>query len=249
MIDLSIYFPAPMSMLVMCAIVFVAAVVQACLGMGYGLAAAPLLALVDPVFVPVATIVIGMISSTIGAVGERNQILWKDVWLAVSGRLVGAILAVLPIVAVVEKSGFLVLFGCVVGTAVILSAFGHSLRKTTPSLLVMGSVSGLMGTITGVGAPPLALVYQGSYAGQARPTLAAIFAFGCGCSLLSLMCIGWVGAQEIAIAVSMLPPMLLGTATGQILRSNFEQRYRFALLFVSGVAAVFLIIKGFSGVS
>ncbi len=228
----------------MCVIVFCAAIVQACLGMGYGLTAAPLLALVDPVFVPVATIIIGMISSSIGAVGERNQILWKDVFYAVTGRLAGAAMAVILIALVIDKNGFLILFGSAVGIAVLLSAFGHSLQKSVHSLLAMGSISGLMGTITGVGAPPLALVYQGSYAGHARPTLAAIFAIGCGFSLLMLMVIGWVGVPEIVIAASMLPPMFVGTAVGQKLRSRFEHRYRFAVLILSGAAAVLLIIKG-----
>lgn len=231
----------------MCAIVFLAAIVQASLGMGYGLTAAPLLALVDPIFVPVATIVIGMVSSTIGAVGERSQIIWRDVLLAVTGRLAGAAIAVVIIAQVADKNGFSILFGGAVGVAVLLSAFGHSLKKTSHSLIAMGSVSGVMGTITGVGAPPLALVYQGSYAGQARSTLAAIFAIGCGCSLIMLMTIDWVGVRDLAIAASMLPPMLLGTAVGQKIRAGFEQRYRIALLTLSGAAAVMLVVKGLTG--
>ena len=247
MLDLTIYFPTQMAMASMCMIVLCAAIVQASLGMGYGLTAAPLLALVDPVFVPVATIVIGMISSTIGAVSEHTQILWEDVLIAVTGRLAGAVAAVFVISLVVEVNGFLILFGGAVGAAVLLSAFGHSLRKTGHSLFAMGSVSGLMGTITGVGAPPLALVYQGSYAGQARPTLAAIFAFGCACSLIMLTLIDWVGIQEIVTASLLLPPMFLGTAVGRKLRSRLQRRYRFALLLVSGAAAVLLIVKGAAG--
>jgi uncharacterized membrane protein YfcA len=247
MVDWFSFLPSPGAMICMFVIVSLAAIVQASLGMGYGLTAAPLLALVDPVFVPVATLIIGMVSSTIGAVGERSRILWRDVLLAVAGRLAGAAIAVLIISLVADKNGFSILFGAAVGVAVLLSAYGHSLKKTTHSLIAMGSVSGVMGTITGVGAPPLALVYQGSDAVQARATLAAIFAFGCASSLLMLMTIGWVGIADLAIAASMLPPMLLGTAVGQKIRAEFEQRYRKALLTLSGVAAVILLVKGFTG--
>jgi len=111
----------------------------------------------------------------------------------------------------------------------------------------MGSISGLMGTITGVGAPPLALVYQGSYAGNARPTLAAIFAVGCACSLLALTVIGWVGLQEIVIAGLMVPPMLLGTVAGRKIRLNFKRQYQLHLLALSGAAAAILIAQGLTG--
>jgi len=63
-------------------VVCFASVVQALFGMGYGLTAAPLLALIDPVYVPVPTIVIGMISSTIGAANEIHQVEWNDVRFA-----------------------------------------------------------------------------------------------------------------------------------------------------------------------
>lgn len=248
MIDLTVYSPGALTLLGMCVIVFFAAIVQASLGMGYGLVAAPLLALLDPVFVPVATIIIGMISSSIGAFGEYNQIVWREVAVAAIGRLVGSAIAVFLIATIVDKNGFLILFGCVVGVAVCLSILGYSLRKTTGSLLTMGSVSGLMGTITGVGAPPLALVYQGSYAGQARPTLAAIFAVGCGFSLLMLMMIGWVGWQEITLAGLMLPPMFLGTVAGRKLLSGVANQYRRALLILSAVAATALVVEGMVGV-
>lgn len=247
MSEFSSYFPSIWAIVGMCLIVFFASVVQASLGMGFGLTAAPLLAIVDPVFVPVATIIIGMISSTIGAVGEHSQILWADVFSAVTGRLSGTFVAAFLLLLTVDKNGFLVLFGCGVAVAVLLSTLGHSIRKTPFNLFVMGSVSGTMGTITGVGAPPLALVYQGSYAGQARPTLAAIFAFGCGISLLMLVSIGWVGSQEIIVAALMLPPMAAGTTAGRKMRLNFDQKYRFALLSLAAGAAVLLIIRGLVG--
>jgi len=103
MIDLTTNYPSILALSIMWLIVFSASVVQATLGMGYGLAAAPLLALVHRVFIPVPTIIIGMISSSMSAVGEWNQIMWKDVLLAATGRIAGVIAAVFVIAIVIDK--------------------------------------------------------------------------------------------------------------------------------------------------
>lgn len=228
-------------------IVLLASVVQATLGMGYGLTAAPLLALVDPVFVPVPTILIGMISSTAGAWSERQNIHWAEVSDAVLGRLAGAICAALVLAIIVDTGVFMIIFGVAVGVAVLLSVFSLTITKSRSSLAAMGAVSGLMGTITGVGAPPLALLYQGSYAGEARPTLAAIFSIGCLVSALALASIGWLGITELVMLLLMLVPMTLGTWIGRRSRALVDSRYRLALLTVAGAAAIILILRGLLG--
>ncbi len=215
--------------------------------MGYGLTAAPLLALVDPAFVPVATLLVGLITSSMGAWSERANIIWPEARHAVLGRLLGALVAAWVLSSIVDKGAFMVVFGLGVGAAVVLSVFNFTLAKSPLSLTSMGAVSGLMGTITGVGAPPLALVYQGSYAGNARPTLAAIFAIGCLCSAVILATIGWLGIAEIALCVMMLPPMMAGTVAGRLSRKVVDRRYRLALLTTSAIAAVVLVLKGWFG--
>lgn len=237
-------FPSTLSIVLMCIIVFIASVVQASLGMGYGLTAAPLLALVDPVFVPVPTILIGMISSSAGAWSERNQINWPEVRSAVCGRLVGALAAGLLLSVILNAAAFMILFGVGVGFAVLLSAFDRTCKKTPRTLIAMGAISGLMGTITGVGAPPLALLYQGSYAGEARPTLAAIFAVGCFVSAVALASIGWLGMTELIVCALMILPMASGTAVGRQTLGLIDSRYRVALLCIAGIAALTLVVRG-----
>lgn len=235
------------ALVLMCGIVIIASGVQACLGMGYGLTAAPLLALVDPAFVPVATILVGMLTSSMGAWSERAGIDWSDVKLAVAGRLAGALAAAVVLSVITDKSAFLLVFGVGIAVAVMMSLLNHSIEKSSHSLTSMGAVSGLMGTITGVGAPPMALVFQGSYAGQARPTLAAIFAIGCFVSIVILALIGWLKAGDFVLCAMMLPPMFMGTYIGRRFRNLVDTRYRIAILLASGVAAAILIIRAFQG--
>jgi len=129
-----------------------------------------------------------------------------------------------------------------------MSAFGKSIQKTIRSLLAMGFTSGLMGTITGVGAPPIALLYHNSVASFARPTLASIFALGCLSSLSLLALVGWVGIRELLLATIMVPPMLLGPRIGRMVRSEFDYVFRLALLGLSGFAAIILVVKGLLGI-
>ncbi|MFP1630487.1 TSUP family transporter [Zhengella sp. ZM62] len=224
----------------------VAAVVQFGLGMGFGLTAAPLLALIDPELVPVSTLYLGFAASAWTAFDERRAIVWPEVWTAAIGRLAGVLVATAVLVWISDRKAFSLVFGLMVGLAVILSVAGWRLRFGRASLLSMAAVSGLMGTITSVGAPPLAIVYQDRPAAQARPTLAAFFAIGCVLSLAALYLSGWAGLRDLALALIMVPGMLAGWIIARLLAGRFDRRYRPALLAVAGIAAVILVIRGLS---
>lgn len=225
-------------------IAMVAAVVQFGLGMGFGLTAAPLLALIDPELVPVSTLYLGFATSAWTAFDERHAIVWPEVWTAALGRVAGVVAATAVLVWISDRKAFSLVFGLMVGLAVVLSVAGWRLRFGRASLLSMAAVSGLMGTITSVGAPPLAIVYQDRSAAQARPTLAAFFAIGCLLSLAGLYLSGWAGLRDLALALVMVPGMLAGWLVARMLAGRFDRRYRPALLAVAGMAAVILIIRG-----
>jgi ACR3 family arsenite transporter len=141
-------------------IVMVASIVQAGLGMGFGLTASPLLALIDPHLVPVPTLIMGMVTAGLGGWRERGSIIWPEVGIGMAGRLVGVACGALVLSLLVDRKAFMLVFGIMVGVAVLLSLSGWRWKFSTSSLVAMGWLSGLMGTITSVGAPPLALIYQ-----------------------------------------------------------------------------------------
>ncbi|MGI9401798.1 MAG: TSUP family transporter, partial [Rhizobiaceae bacterium] len=70
-------------------VVFLAAIVQAGLGMGFGLLAAPLLALVNPELVPAPSLILGFLTAAWGAWRERGGIVWNEVGIGVIGRAAG----------------------------------------------------------------------------------------------------------------------------------------------------------------
>lgn len=226
------------------AIVFCAAIVQVELGMGFGLTAAPLLALIDPHLVPAPALFLGLATATWGAWRERPSILWAEVGVGVVGRVVGVFAATLVLANLADRSTFMLVFGVSIGLAVLLSVAGWRLAFSRASLMAMSIVSGVMGTLTSVGAPPLAIVYQGRPAREARPTLAAFFSIGCAISLAGLYLSGWAGPGDLALAAIMAPAMLAGIAFARVVRGRFDRRYRPALLTVSSVAAAILIARG-----
>lgn len=227
-------------------IIVLGTVLQTSMGMGFGLTAGPLLALLDPSFVPGATLVLGMLTAFLAAFPERKQIRWEEVAWALVGRIPGVLVAILFLSAIRGQDTFLLAFGVMILLALLLSASGWQLAFNKGSLAAMGAISGLMGTITSVGAPPLAMIYQNKNPEHARPTLSAFFAIGCFVSIIGLMIAGWFSHADIFRVMLLLPAMFLGTFIGRNLVSVIDRRYRYALWAISGIAAVQLIIRGLS---
>jgi uncharacterized membrane protein YfcA len=235
---------SPLLLAAVFVIVSFAAIVQFGLGMGFGLTAAPLLALLDPALVPAPTLFIGLMTSTLGALRERDAIVWGEVASGSLGRVAGVVVATFLLAGLQDRTTFMLVFGIMVALAVVLSVVGWRLPFTRVSLVAMAVVSGLMGTITSVGAPPLAIVYQDRKASEARPTLAAFFAIGCAISLIGLFVSGWADSRDFVLALLMVPAMFAGFAASRFLKGRFDSRFRPALLAITGLAAVMLIFRG-----
>ncbi|MDD9908933.1 MAG: sulfite exporter TauE/SafE family protein [Ahrensia sp.] len=228
-------------------VVIFGSIVQAGLGMGFGLTVAPVLALIDPALVPVAVLYLGMITAVAAAVSERSAIVWREVGIGMMGRTAGIVLGTWVLLQLDDRALFSLVFGCLILVAVSFSAIGLTLALNQRNLLGMGVISGFMGVITSVGAPPLALIYQNRIAKSARPTLGTFFALGGLFSLMSLYATGYAGLDDLWMALVMLPASLFGTWLGQRLRGRFDTRYRPALLIMAATASALLIWRGVSG--
>ncbi|MEX0346969.1 MAG: TSUP family transporter [Rhizobiaceae bacterium] len=225
-------------------VVMFGAFVQAGLGMGFGQAAAPLLALIDPQLVPGPVLMLGFATACWGAWRERKQIVWSQVWTGCTGRFLGAAAATVVLAYLTDRDVFMLIFGLLIGVSVIMSAAGWRLPFNRTNLVVMSGVSGLTGTITSIGAPPLAIVYADRNPKHARPTLSAFFAFGCAISLAGLFVSGWSKPSDITVAIMMVPPMVAGTVAAWLVKDRFDKRYRGLLLLLAGGATIVLVARG-----
>ncbi len=217
------------------------AIIQSSIGMGFGLTVAPILAVFDQDLVPGPILMMGFLTAGAGALREWRHIDAREVGTALAGRLAGAIGATWVITILPDRSTFSLVFGLTILASLLLAIAGWRMPFTMANLAAMGGVSGLTGTITGVGAPPLAMVYQDRIALNARPTLNAFFSIGSLMSLILLAFAGWVGPSDIVVALAFLPAMALGLALARIVRPYVDHRFRLAMWSLSGVAALILI--------
>ncbi|MCB1385409.1 MAG: sulfite exporter TauE/SafE family protein, partial [Nitratireductor sp.] len=202
--------------------IFAATCIQFSLGIAFGLIAGPALALIHVDFVPAPVLMLTCVTATTGAVREWRLVRWDQVRWSVSGRFLGALVAIYCLALIPDEKTFLLVFGLLIGFAVLLSVSGLRFPFTLPTIGAAGMVSGFTATITGVGGPPMAVVFQHQKAIDARPTLQSFFALGSLASFLLLMVSGHVGARAIAIALLLVPGFVAGYFVAPHVRGWFD---------------------------
>jgi uncharacterized membrane protein YfcA len=223
--------------------VYVGATVQASVGIGLGMIASPVLALADPAFIPV-TIVIAVIPLTVSmALAERAHVDQRGFVLAVIGRVPGVVLGAILVAAVGDRV-LALLVACSVLAAVIASVAGWHVRTTGPTIISAGLASGFTGTATGVGGPPMAIVYQHGDPATMRSTISAFFAVGAAMSVTALWVAGQIGSHQLELTLLILPPVILGALTGRLVKGRLHPAVvRPAVLGLCSLAAVALLLS------
>jgi len=217
--------------------------VQATIGIGMGMLAAPVLGLADPAFLP-ATIMISVLPLSVGvAVRDWDAVNWVDVRNAFIGRVPGIALGA-AVVAMTGPRAIAVIVGVSVLTAVAVSLTDFRFRTTPRNLRIAGVFSGIFGTATGVGGPPMALTYQHETARVMRATLAVYFGFGSTLSILALTIAGEVGGRQIELSLLLLPAVMAGLVlSGPVIARLPEARVRVAVLALCTVSSTALLLE------
>lgn len=227
--------------------VAVGAWVQGSVGFGSALVAAPVLALLAPQLVPGPLIFSSLGLSFAAAMREHGSIDRRGVLLSSLGRLPGVVLGGAALAWLSTETMGLV-FGTVVLVGVALSVSGLRVAMTTGNLLGTGFLSGVMGTMTSIGGPPIALLYQHSDGPALRSTLNATFTLG---SLMSLPALAWAGhfgQKQLVEGLVLMPAMVLGFALSGSSRSYLDQgRTRAAVLAVAALSAAAVLLKPLVG--
>lgn len=226
------------------AVIAFATIVQYRAGIGFGLLAAPLLALFAPELVPVPIIILTLFTAGAAMVSVRGGIDWREVSWSVSGRLVGSLAGAAILVRLTDEEHFMVVFGLLIAFAVAMSLAGLRFRFSNRLLLIMGAISGLTATITSVGGPPMAIAYQDQTAEHARPNMSAFFAIGCVVILAVLQANGLIRLADVMHAAILVPGLALGVVLAPLFRGLIDRNFRRILLAISGASAILLILRG-----
>ncbi|MEM1067219.1 MAG: sulfite exporter TauE/SafE family protein [Pseudomonadota bacterium] len=228
------------------AVVVFAAIVQSASGIGFGLIAAPLLVLIDPKFVPGTIIFLGITVSLLSTLRDIRDVNGSYVAAGIAGRIPAAIFAA-SLLAGLSEIVFQILFAAIILLAVPLSLFGPALRPSVPGVAVAGVLSGFMGTLTSVGAPPFAIALQNAPAQQMRATLNAVLLLGACVSVAALAAFGSFGWADILRGLALLPGVLLGFFAARfVIRAPGTAGWlRYTVLALCLLASVVLIARAF----
>jgi len=216
---------------------------QAALGIGLALFVVPILALVDPGFIPGPMLLAGTVLTAMTAYQERDAIDRKGLVISVLGLAAGTVLGAMAL-RLATGANVQRVFGAVVLISVLASALGFRVTATPRNLILAGGASGIMGTMVGIHGPPISLVLQGAEPKVVRAMLGAFFTIAYLGSVGTLALFGLFGAAEIGRAAVLLPGVGVGLAMAPLTRRFINRdRLRAAILGVAAVSGILLVCK------
>ena len=220
------------------------AAAQASIGMGLNLFTVPILALIDPVYVPGPVLLHSFLVASAASYRLRADVDTRELGISVAGLLAGTAFAAF-LLTQLDATHLPRVFGVFVLAAVVITAAGYRITLTWRSLVAASAAAGIMGTIAGVHGPPIALLYQHENAQRIRSALLPFFAFANSISLVALVAIGMFGWREIHASIVLLPGLVAGyLAAPWLVRHMSARVIRACILAISAISGLALALKG-----
>ena len=225
-------------------LVLLGAMVQTAFGFGMAVVAAPLLVMVCPAALPGPLVAMALVQCLLMALRHRQFIEFTPLASAMVGRIPGSLLGAW-LLTVISPKGLSVFVGVAVLLAVVVSMSSLKILPSRRSMFWAGALSGVFGTSTSVGGPPIALLMQHQAAAHLRGNLAVFFIYGCLVSLLMLTLMGRFGCAEMQLSLYMLPWAVSGFYLCQRLPLHrMEASLRPVVLALCTLSAVTAIFSG-----
>lgn len=199
-----------------------AAFIQGVVGIGFALIVAPVMGLFRPDLLPVALLLLMLPLNFYVAGRERTDIDWKGVGYVSLGRLPGTLLGLI-ILSLVSAQGLNQLVGGFTVLAVLGAFFLPPFQPRRGVCGTAGVVTGISETATGVGGPPMALLYQHKPGSVLRSTVATCFLLGEVLSLVLLAFMGYFYAHQLIWVVALLPALVVGGLTSRYLHYRLDR--------------------------
>lgn len=220
-----------------------AAGVQSTVGIGFAVISVPLLGLLDSDLVPVPQLLVTLPLTMAMVWRERHAVDLSGVGWILAGRVPGLIIGLVLLKAVDDNALDLVI-GVIVLGAVLILGTGASIKRNPVTQVTTGIASGVTGLVASIGGPPLALLYRDAKGAVLRASLAAVFTIGIAMSITGRWATDEIDGTDVAVAVLLLPALVVGFFLGSRYRERLEGRpLRIAILVISALAAVGLIVK------
>jgi len=238
----------PIDILLISVLIGFGSFVQAGLGFGLGIVAAPFLVLIDPSLVPSVVLSMVLLVGGLTVFQDRRLVKLGELRWVWVGRLPGTAAGAL-FIAKAPPAILSVLLGLSVLVAVLLSLKTPTIQRTPSRLTWAGIISGFMAATTAMGGPPVALIYQDRTQGHERPNLAADMALGTVVAIIALVFVDNFGQRDVILSIFLVPAALIGYfLAAQLLPYLSPTILRKALLVLCSIAGVTAVLKGVSDV-
>jgi uncharacterized membrane protein YfcA len=222
-------------------VVLIGSACQAAMGMGLNLLAIPLLLLINPVFAPGPVLVASFALSFLALWRVPARVDARELKVALVGLTVGTASAGC-VAALIDSSSLSRLLGLFVVAGVVLALSGWSAALTRRNLVIAGGAAGFLGTIAGVHAPPIALLYQGLDPARVRGAILTFVGIGNLLSIIALVIVGRFGPEQALAAVLLIPGVLVGLWLAPGLARRVDARLlRFLVLSISAMSGLMLV--------
>jgi uncharacterized protein len=223
--------------------VTIAGLVQGVIGVGFALIVAPLAAVLSPEMIPGSILILMLPMNAFVVWRERHHFDFSGAGWITLGRFAGTFVG-LRILLIVSTPVLDVIVGGSTVLAALATKFAPAFAPNRTAFVGAGLITGVTETATGIGGPPLALVYQHHPAPILRATIALCFLVGQLFSLAVLVVEGRLNSAQVGDALLLMPPLVLGLlASGWAHRRLDAARLRDALLAFAVISGLLLIVQ------
>lgn len=234
---------APGTLAIALVVTAISAALQGTIGFGFAVLSVPVLSLVDPLLAPVPQLLVTLPLTASMVVRERESVDLRGVGWVLVGRLPGAAIGVL-LLKIATQRWLDVLLAAMVILAIGLLVTGADVKRRPATELGVGVVSGVMGLVSSIGGPPLALLYRNEKGPTIRASLAAIFTIGLMITICARVLASEISWLDLHLGVLYLPPLFLGLWASKYMHGRIEGRpLRLAILVVSACASIGLLVR------
>ena len=225
------------------ATVAIASFVQGSTGVGFALIVAPVLALLEPQLLPICVLVLMIPLNVYVAWRERAALDRSGATWITAGRFLGTF-GGLWVLTALTSGALNVLVGAATLLAAIITLVAPRFSPGRRAFVAAGVITGVTETATGIGGPPLALVYQHQPAPVLRSTIAVCFLVGQLMSIAVLAVAGRVAAAQLGAAIMLLPALVVGAALSRLVQDRIDGRpLRLFVLLFAIVSAFVLLMR------
>ena len=224
-------------------IVFLGALLQSSSGIGFALIVTPCFLLLSPDYVPVPSLILACFLSILNLFRFKHSLDFKKVNFILLGRLPGSVLAVI----ILGFFNFIIL-NIFIGAALIVSTLLTILRwQVQPNfrnLFLGGFFGGIIGTISGMGGPAVAIVLQNCPKKIFLGTISFYFILGNIISLIILSIADIANITHFILSLLWIPSAIVGfvLASFIVTRINAEN-FKRIIQVICLLAGVSLVIK------